>query len=81
MSELEWHVLHTLLYTVSAWAGTLLGRVPEGARATWYATFPLVRELCHGIVADGNWSSATLAPTGQLWRNADDNNAPTSSSY
>ncbi|GMG15426.1 unnamed protein product [Phytophthora fragariaefolia] len=49
MSESEWHVLHTLPYTVSAWAGTLLGRVPEGARATGYTTFPLVRELCHGI--------------------------------
>ncbi|KAE9002289.1 hypothetical protein PR002_g17672 [Phytophthora rubi] len=45
---------------------------PHGARVTWYEEFPFLRSLCHGVVDHSDWSSATLAPTGQAWGESQD---------
>lgn len=67
LTETEWRVLHVLPYTVSDWQQTPMGSVPNGARVAWYDGFPFVSGLCHGVVNHGDWSSATLAPTGHVW--------------
>ncbi|GMF50396.1 unnamed protein product [Phytophthora fragariaefolia] len=67
LTDSEWRILHVLPYTVGEWPQTPMGRAPRGARATWYERFPFVRSMCHGVVQYGDWSAATLAPSGSVW--------------
>ncbi|KAE9252345.1 hypothetical protein PF004_g1989 [Phytophthora fragariae] len=65
LTEPEWRILRIFPYTVGTWSQTPMGRAPHGARSAYFEGFPFLCGLVHGIVSHGDWSGATLAPSGR----------------
>ncbi|KAL3662128.1 hypothetical protein V7S43_012929 [Phytophthora oleae] len=69
--DVEWAILHVLLFIIRRWGATTMGRTPLTALAPWYTSYPVLQILCAEIL-DGDWSAATTLQNGLTWEEWED---------